>query len=141
MRKTPKTPHIGSSLDDFLKKEGVFEEIQVRAITEVIAWQLEEAMKKNHVSKAGLANSCARAARRSTVCSIQKATLHFQACSWNQPVNAIKLTMQSRPHAIKTLAITRTLIIDDTRDLPRNDRHRPATNYALASEFTSDRGG
>ena len=32
--------HIGSSLDDFLKEEGVFEELQVQAIKEVVAWQL-----------------------------------------------------------------------------------------------------
>jgi antitoxin HicB len=47
--------HIGSSLDDLLKEEGIFEEVQVQAIKEVIAWQLEEAMKKKQVSKARLA--------------------------------------------------------------------------------------
>ena len=47
--------HIGSSLNDFLKEEGVFEELQVQAIKEVVAWQLEDAMKKRRVSKAGVA--------------------------------------------------------------------------------------
>ena len=50
-----RNPRIGSSLDDFLKDEGVLEELQVQAIKETVAWQLEEAMKKKHVSKAGLA--------------------------------------------------------------------------------------
>lgn len=50
-----RNPHIGSSLDDFLKEEGVFEELEVQAIKEVVAWQLEEAMKKKQVSKARLA--------------------------------------------------------------------------------------
>jgi predicted XRE-type DNA-binding protein len=50
-----RNPHMGSSLDDFLKEEGVFEELQVQAIKEVVAWQLDEAMKKKHVSKARLA--------------------------------------------------------------------------------------
>ena len=50
--------HIGSSLDDFLKEEGVFEELQVQAIKEVVAWQLEDAMKKRRVSKAGVAKLC-----------------------------------------------------------------------------------
>ena len=50
-----RNPHIGSSLDDFLKENGTFEELQVQAIKEVVAWQLEEAMKKKHVSKARLA--------------------------------------------------------------------------------------
>jgi antitoxin HicB len=50
-----RNPHIGSSLDEFLKAEGTFEELQVQAIKEVVAWQLQEAMKKQKVSKAGLA--------------------------------------------------------------------------------------
>lgn len=31
--------HMGSSIDDFLKEEGSFEEAQVQAVKEVIAWQ------------------------------------------------------------------------------------------------------
>ena len=38
--------HMGSSIDDFLKEEGIFEETQAQAIKEVVAWQLAEAMKK-----------------------------------------------------------------------------------------------
>ena len=43
--------HMGSSIDDFLKKEGIFEETQPQAIKEVVAWQLDEAMKKRKISK------------------------------------------------------------------------------------------
>ncbi len=43
--------HIGSSIDDFLKEEGIFEETQAQAIKEVVAWQLAEAMKKKKISK------------------------------------------------------------------------------------------
>jgi predicted XRE-type DNA-binding protein len=43
--------HTGSSLDDFLKEEGIFEEAQAQAIKEVVAWQLDEAMKKRKISK------------------------------------------------------------------------------------------
>ena len=50
-----RNPRIGSSLDDFLKAEGILEDLQVQAVKEVVAWQLEEAMKKKRVSKAGLA--------------------------------------------------------------------------------------
>ena len=48
-------PHIGSSLDDFLKEEGIFEETQTRAIKEVVAWQLAQAMKERSLSKVRLA--------------------------------------------------------------------------------------
>ena len=43
--------HMGSSIDNFLKDEGIFEEAQAQAVKEVVAWQLAEAMKKKHISK------------------------------------------------------------------------------------------
>ena len=43
--------HMGSSIDDFLKEEGIFEETQAQAAKEVIAWQLAEAMKERKISK------------------------------------------------------------------------------------------
>jgi antitoxin HicB len=43
--------HMGSTIDDFLKEEGLFEEAQTQAIKEVVAWQLDEAMKKRKISK------------------------------------------------------------------------------------------
>src|SRR5713226_5022080 len=47
--------HMGSSIDDFLKEEGIFEEAQARAVKEVVAWQLAEAMRKKKISKARMA--------------------------------------------------------------------------------------
>jgi predicted XRE-type DNA-binding protein len=55
MSKKKKNPHMGSSLDDFLKTEGIFEEVQTQAIKELVAWQLGEAMKKRGVSKSSMA--------------------------------------------------------------------------------------
>jgi antitoxin HicB len=43
--------HFGSSIDDFMKEEGVFEESQAQAVKEVVAWQLAEAMKQQKISK------------------------------------------------------------------------------------------
>ncbi len=43
--------HMGSSIDDFLKAEGIFEEAQAQAVKEVVAWQLDEAMRKRKISK------------------------------------------------------------------------------------------
>ncbi|MBI3371356.1 MAG: XRE family transcriptional regulator [Betaproteobacteria bacterium] len=43
--------HLGSGIDDFLKDEGVFEEAQVQAVKEVVAWQLAQAMEKKKISK------------------------------------------------------------------------------------------
>jgi antitoxin HicB len=62
-KKTPKMAkrigkvnrHKGSSIDNFLREEGVFEEFQARAVKEVIAWQLAQAMKEQKLSKRRLA--------------------------------------------------------------------------------------
>jgi antitoxin HicB len=40
-----------SSVHDFLKEEGIFEEAQAQAVNEVVAWQLAEAMKKKKILK------------------------------------------------------------------------------------------
>ncbi|MBV6415787.1 MAG: hypothetical protein CMLOHMNK_00308 [Steroidobacteraceae bacterium] len=47
--------HIGSSLDRFLEDEGILDEVQTRAIKEVVAWQLAQAMKERKISKARMA--------------------------------------------------------------------------------------
>ncbi len=47
--------HMGSSIDDFLKQEGIFEEAQTQAVKEIVAWQLAEAMKQQNISKSKMA--------------------------------------------------------------------------------------
>jgi predicted XRE-type DNA-binding protein len=47
--------HMGSSIDDFLKEEGIFEEAQAQAVKEVVAWQLGESMRANKISKSRMA--------------------------------------------------------------------------------------
>ncbi len=47
--------NVGSSIDDFLKTENIFEEAQAQAVKEVVAWQLAKAMKKKKLSKARMA--------------------------------------------------------------------------------------
>lgn len=46
-----KNKHIGSSLDDFLKEEGIFEEVTAKAIKTVFALQLHDTLKKRKTSK------------------------------------------------------------------------------------------
>jgi hypothetical protein len=47
--------HRGSTLDSFLETEGVLSEFQAKAIKEVIAWQLADAMKERGLTKTRLA--------------------------------------------------------------------------------------
>lgn len=47
--------HKGSTLDDFLDEEGLLNEVEAIAIKRVIAYKLQEAMKKKKLSKQRLA--------------------------------------------------------------------------------------
>jgi hypothetical protein len=46
---------IGSSFDDFLKEDGIYEEVTARAIKRVIARQLGALMQEEGLTKAALA--------------------------------------------------------------------------------------
>jgi antitoxin HicB len=48
-------PHFGSSFDDWLKEQGIYEEVTTHAIKRVLAWQIEQAMKAQKISKAEMA--------------------------------------------------------------------------------------
>lgn len=50
-----KKPHIGSSLDDFLAEEAMLEEATAVAVKRVIAWQIEQEMKVQALTKSALA--------------------------------------------------------------------------------------
>lgn len=47
--------NIGSGFDDFLKEEAMHEETTAVALKRVIAWQIAEAMKAQHITKTELA--------------------------------------------------------------------------------------
>jgi len=48
-------PHIGSTLEDFLKEEGIYEDATNFAVKEVLAWQVQQAMEKQGITKAEMA--------------------------------------------------------------------------------------
>ena len=50
-----KKKNIGSSLDSWLREEGVYEEVTATAIKRVLARQIEAAMKDKGLSKAEMA--------------------------------------------------------------------------------------
>jgi hypothetical protein len=60
MAKVGKTnPHTGSSFDDFLKEDGIYEEVQARALKRVLAEQLDDAMQSIKLSKVNMAQRMA----------------------------------------------------------------------------------
>ena len=46
---------IGSSFDDFLDEEGIREEVEMQALKEVLAWQIEQEMKAVGLTKSAMA--------------------------------------------------------------------------------------
>jgi hypothetical protein len=50
-----KNKHLGSNFEDFLKEEGIYEDVTEKAIKKVLAWELEEARKKKRLSKVTMA--------------------------------------------------------------------------------------
>jgi antitoxin HicB len=47
--------NIGSNFDDFLKEENILEETHEAAIKRVLAYQIEQAMKAQNISKSDMA--------------------------------------------------------------------------------------
>ena len=54
-RRSGEHPHRGSSVEDFLREEGLYEAASARAIKEVLAWQIEREMERQGISKAEMA--------------------------------------------------------------------------------------
>lgn len=48
--------HIGSNFDDFLADEALLEEATATAVKRVIAWQIEQEMKTQKLTKTALAS-------------------------------------------------------------------------------------
>jgi antitoxin HicB len=47
--------HIGSSLGDFLREEGILEETRAIAIKEAVAFQIQQAMETENITKVEMA--------------------------------------------------------------------------------------
>jgi DNA-binding Xre family transcriptional regulator len=50
-----KNPNIGSDFDDFLAQEGMLEEVTAVAVKRVIAWQIEQEMSAQKITKTAMA--------------------------------------------------------------------------------------
>ena len=48
-------PHWGSTLDDFLKEDGIYDAARTEAVTRVVAWQLGQEMERQGMTKTRMA--------------------------------------------------------------------------------------
>ena len=58
MRKR-KNPHIGGKVEDWLKDEGMYEEATSAAIKKVVAWQIQQAMEEQNLTRTEMARRMA----------------------------------------------------------------------------------
>lgn len=54
-KKQGRTDRSGSAFDSFLEEEGIREEVEAIAIKRVLAWQLEQAMRRQQKTKQAMA--------------------------------------------------------------------------------------
>lgn len=59
VKATKVNPHTGSSFDDFLKEDGIYEEVQARALKRALAEQLDDAMQSSKLNKVSMAQRMA----------------------------------------------------------------------------------
>jgi len=52
-----KDSNVGSNLDDFLKEDGIYEEVRARALKRVIAMEVADIMKREHMTKTTVAKT------------------------------------------------------------------------------------
>jgi antitoxin HicB len=52
----PKNRHRGSSFDDFLKEEGIYERCTATALKRLLARQIEQEMERQHITKSAMAD-------------------------------------------------------------------------------------
>ena len=54
-----KNPHIGGLFEDWLKEEGLYEETTNASIKKVVAWQIEQAMQAQNLTRTEMARRMA----------------------------------------------------------------------------------
>ncbi len=96
MAKSPTAnPHSGSNFDDFLKEEGIFEEVQARALKRALAEQLDDAMQTSKLSKVRMAQLMATS--RSQLDRVLDPTnLSIQLDTLIKAANAVGKTVEIR---------------------------------------------
>ncbi|HEV3018186.1 MAG TPA: Fis family transcriptional regulator [Burkholderiaceae bacterium] len=50
-----RNPYVGSDFDDFLKSEGIFDDVQAVAVKRVLAHQLQQSMRAKRLTKTAMA--------------------------------------------------------------------------------------
>jgi antitoxin HicB len=57
--KKRKSPHIGGLFEDWLKEEGIYESATNASIKKVVAWQIQQAMQEQNLTRTEMAKRMA----------------------------------------------------------------------------------
>lgn len=97
--------HTGSSFDDFLKEDGIFEEVQARALKRALAEQLDDAMQNNKLTKVVMAQRMATS-RSQLDRVLDPANLSIQLDTLIKAAHAVGKTVEIRlKHEVKSARI------------------------------------
>jgi antitoxin HicB len=86
-------PHRGSNFDDLLKEDGIYEEVQARALKRVLAEQLDDAMRAGKLSKVAMAQRMATS-RSQLDRVLDPANLSVQLDTLIKAANAVGKTVE-----------------------------------------------
>ena len=107
-------PGIGSSLEDFLEEEGRLEEATDTAVKRVLAWQLEQAMKDQGISKVEMAR--------------RMRTSRSQLDRLLDPEHHVAVTLETMQRAAAVLGKrVKVDLVDATKGAEMNARRNDAT--------------
>ncbi len=88
-------PHTGSNFDDFLKEDGIFEQVQARALKRALAEQLDDAMQSGKLSKVKMAQRMATS-RSQLDRVLDPSNLSIQLDTLIKAANAVGRTVEIR---------------------------------------------
>ena len=96
MAKTTKSnPHTGSSFDDFLQEDGIYEEVQARALKRALSEQLDDAMQSSNINKVNMAQRMATS-RSQLDRVLDPSNLSIQLDTLVKAANAVGRTVEIR---------------------------------------------
>ena len=85
--------HRGSSFDDFLKEDGIFEEVQAKALKRALSEQLDDAMQAINLSKVDMAKRM-ETSRSQLDRVLDPSNLSVQLNTLMKAVNAVGKTVE-----------------------------------------------
>ena len=134
---TKVNPHTGSSFDDFLKEDGIYEEVQARALKRALAEQLDDAMQSGKLSKVNMAQRMATS-RSQLDRVLDPSNLSIQLDTLVKAASAVGRTVEIRLKRDTKLYMGEPGLTQDiTANTSTNALRAETTSWAMPTRLTS----